>query len=256
MAVSTRSAGSSAGTPALQNPYSKLPDWFYPTSVVVVLTAFSIYGIWVTFFQHEGRWGPYGSPFYSPEFLSGLLKGTWFNFPAVLTVPWPLLFRGTCYYYRKAYFRSFFGDPRTCACEEKDNGRYRGETALPWVLNNLHRYTFYITVLVTFFLAYDALVSFWYQGHFHIGIGSVLMVINVVLLAGYTYGCHAYRHLAGGRIDQISCSPIRYQLWLAATRLNERHAAWAWVSMFSVAFVDIYIRLGMHGYLGFLGGAA
>jgi len=68
----------------------------------------------------------------------------------------------------------------------------------------------------------------------------------VVLLTGYTFGCHAWRHLAGGRLDCFSCSAsaqASHKLWRGVTRLNEHHMFWAWVSMISVGVTDLYIRL-------------
>ena len=34
--------------------------------------------------------------------------------PALLVLPFPLTFRLTCYYYRKAYYRAFFWSPPAC----------------------------------------------------------------------------------------------------------------------------------------------
>ena len=110
----------------------------------------------------------------------------------------PLAFRLTCYYYRKAYFRSFFWHPRSCAVRGAEARRYRGETAFPWVLNNFHRFAFYATVVQVGFLWFDAILAFDFHGRFGIGLGSVIMLANVLLLSGYTFGCHAFRHLAGG----------------------------------------------------------
>ncbi len=47
-------------------------------------------------------------------------------------------FRATCYYYLKAYYRSYFRDPVACAMPESRRS-YVGETAFPFILNNLHR---------------------------------------------------------------------------------------------------------------------
>ena len=231
---------------AVRNPYSALPNCLYPTFVFVTLGLFAVYGLWVVFFNREGFSAPYLSPFYSPLIHVGPIPpGVW--------VAWaPLAFRLTCYYYRKAYFRSFFWHPRSCAVEEPKRRRYRGETAFPWVLNNLHRFAFYATVVQVGFLWYDTILAFDFQGRFGIGLGSVIMLVNVLLLTGYTFGCHAFRHLAGGNLDCFSCSAsarARYQLWKGVSVLNVRHDRWAWASLFSVAGTDIYIRLLMAGVL-------
>ena len=93
----------------VRNPYSALPNWLYPSFVVLALGAFAGYAGWVVFFQREGYYAPYLSPFDSPLIKVGSIPpGVW--------VAWaPFAFRLTCYYYRKAYFRSFFWHPRSCA---------------------------------------------------------------------------------------------------------------------------------------------
>ena len=46
-----------------------------------------------------------------------------------ILVAWvPLGFRGTCYYYRKAYYRAFFWDPPACAIEEPRIAQLPGGT--------------------------------------------------------------------------------------------------------------------------------
>jgi hypothetical protein len=230
---------------AVTNPYSVLPNWLYPAFVVVALSLFGGFAFWVVFLQHDGYYAPYLSPFYSPLIKVGPIPpGVW--------VAWaPLVFRLTCYYYRKAYFRSFFWHPRSCAVTEPKR-RYRGETAFPWVLNNLHRFAFYATVVQVGFLWFDAVLAFNFGGRFGLGLGSVLMLANVVLLSAYTFGCHAFRHLAGGELDCFSCSlaaRARHRLWKGVTILNIKHDRWAWASLVSVAGTDIYIRLLMAGVL-------
>jgi len=246
VAVSGKVSGSAAADRVrVRHPYSRLPNWVYPTFVVAALSLFGAFAVWVVFFQNEGYFAPYLSPFYSPEIRVGSIPpGVW--------VAWaPLAFRMTCYYYRKAYFRSFFWHPRSCAVDEPKR-KYRGETVFPWVLNNFHRFAFYATVVQVCFLWYDAVVAFNFGGRFGIGAGSVLMLVNVLLLSGYTFGCHAFRHLAGGELDCFSCSMVaraRHKLWQGVTVLNIRHDRWAWASLMSVAGTDIYIRLLLAGVL-------
>jgi hypothetical protein len=231
---------------AVRNPYSALPNWLYPTFVVTVLSAFVVYAVFVVFFQREAYVAPYLSPFDSPLIKVGPI-------PPGIWVAWaPFVFRLTCYYYRKAYFRSFFWHPRSCGVHEPRRGTYRGETAFPWVLNNLHRFAFYATFVQVAFLWFDAIVAFDFAGRFGVGVGSVLMLGNVLLLSGYTFGCHAFRHLAGGELDCFSCSRAaraRFQLWRGITVLNVRHDRWAWASLASVLLTDVYIRALMAGVL-------
>jgi hypothetical protein len=246
VAVSRTTTSSAPPRPAVRNPYSALPNWVYPTVVVVVLTAFSLYAAWAVLFFPDGRYGPYLSPFSSPE-LHVAIAGH--AIPAGIWVFWaPLAFRATCYYYRKAIFRGFLWHPRSCAVGEPGRGTYRGETRL-FVYNNLHRFAFYVTAVQVVILWYDAVVAFVPGGSFHLGVGNALMVVNVVCLSAYTFGCHAFRHLAGGGLDCFSCHRARHRLWRGVTVLNVRHELWAWTSMFTVWSVDLYIRLLQTGVL-------
>ena len=233
-------------TVAVKHPYSSLPNWVYPTFVVLVLSAFVVYATWAVLLQPAAQAGPYLSPFDSPLIKLGPIP------PGVLVAWAPLAFRLTCYYYRKAYYRSYLWHPRSCAVPEPHRGRYRGETAFPWVLNNFHRFALYATAVQVVFLWYDAVIAFDFAGRFGIGLGTALMVLNVVLLSAYTFGCHAFRHLAGGEVDCFSCSraaKARWQLWRGVTVLNVRHDRWAWASLVSVWLTDLFIRALQHGWL-------
>jgi hypothetical protein len=231
-------------TTPVRNPYSARPNWAYPTFVVVLLTAFSLYSAWVVLFFPDGRYGPYLSPFTSPE-IHATIAG--YAIPAGIWIFWiPLAFRATCYYYRKALFRGFAWHPRSCAVGEPRRGTYRGETRL-LIVNNLHRYAFYLAGAQVLVLWYDAIAAFVSGGAFHLGLGNALLLVNVVCLSAYTYGCHAFRHLAGGDRDCFSCHRVRHRLWRGVTVLNVRHEWWAWASMFTVWGVDLYIRLLITG---------
>jgi hypothetical protein len=247
MAISERTTNAAGSVrQPVRNPYSALPNWLYPTFVVVALSAFGVYSAWIVLFQPPGQYGNYLTAFDSPLIRLGLIA------PGLFVVWIPLTFRLTCYYYRKAYSRSFFWHPLSCAVPEPDRGRYRGETAFPLILNNFHRFAFYVTVLQVGFLWFDAIVAFDFNGRFGIGVGTALILVNVLLLSGYTFGCHAFRHLAGGELDCFSCSRTaraRFQLWKGVTVLNVRHDRWAWASLASVLATDIYIRVLMHGWL-------
>src|SRR5881398_385821 len=175
--------------------------WVELIPVVVILGAFTVYATWRTFENNFYEFGPYLSPFYSP-----LIKPKWWPLsPAILILWAPLGFRATCYYYRKAYYRAFFLDPPACAVGEGRHG-YRGETSFPFVLQNVHRFFLYVAIVFLGFLAYDAVRSFRFDGRFSVGLGSLVLTGNVVLLTLYTFSCHSLRHLAGGQVDCFSCS--------------------------------------------------
>ena len=79
--------------------------------------------------------------------------------------------------------------------------------------------------------------------HLGVGVGTLVLIANPILLALYTFGCHSFRHLVGGRKDVMSNSPARKTAYDCVSCLNRRHMLWAWISMFFVGFADLYVRL-------------
>jgi hypothetical protein len=222
--------------------------WWLELLPVIIL--FGGFGIYATLRAFEGRlydWGPYLSPFYSPLLDPNHHWLPRFISPALLILGAPLGFRTTCYYYRKAYYRAFFLDPPACTVGEPGfRKNYRGETRFPFILQNVHRYFLYLAILFLCFLWYDVFRAFDFGGKFGIGLGTVIMLINVILLSAYTFSCHSLRHIVGGKLDCFSCStfgPPRHSAWSFLTVLNERHMVWAWASLISVGFTDFYIRM-------------
>jgi hypothetical protein len=264
--------------------------WLGPLLTFLGLLAFVIYATWRAF---NGNWfeirqnhqnfdnravAPYLSPFYSPLIYDAQSHHAWIQqdkpswWPtnlgfstALLILGGPVIFRFTCYYYRKAYYRSFWADPVACAVGEPRHS-YWGERRLPLVLQNIHRYTLYIAIGFLIFLWWDALYAFWWHtdragdlgsGRFGLGLGTLIMLANVVLLTGFTLGCNSLRHLVGGRLNCFSC-PARngqsgqklktsFYLWNWVSRFNARHMEWAWLSLFSVGFTDFYIMMCSRG---------
>ena len=80
---------------------------------------------------------------------------------------------------------------------------YLGERSFPLILQNFHRYFLRLSYLIWGVLVYDAVKSFWFPNGFGIGLGSLILSVNVVLLACYIFGCHAFRHLIGEPSRQI-----------------------------------------------------
>ena len=74
-----------------------------------------------------------------------LRRHWWFTSPAIIILIVPLGFRMTCYYYRKAYYRSFWLSPPACAVAEP-HAKYTGETRFPLIIQNIHRYFFYLGI--------------------------------------------------------------------------------------------------------------
>ena len=196
--------------------------WVSPLVVFIVLASFVVYATWAAFQGNHYYYGPYLSPLYSPE-LFGESPHSWFGpkpgwWPAA--IPWspallilwaPGLFRLTCYYYRGAYYKSFWADPPSCTVTEPRK-KYLGENSFPLIIQNVHRYFLYIALFFILFLAYDVWKALWFtdaatgEESFGLGVGTLVLAVNVVFLGGYTLGCHSLRHAIGGfKIGRASC---------------------------------------------------
>ncbi len=191
----------------------------------------------------------YLSPFYSPYLNPGWRPG-WLS-PALLVLIFPLGFRGTCYYYRKAYYRSFFMDPMGCAVGER-KGTYRGESKFPFILQNLHRYFLYAALVFIVILWIDVFKAFTIDGRFGAGLGSFAILFSTGFITLYTFSCHSLRHIVGGRLDCFSCAVAggpRHTAWSWVSRLNEHHMGFAWWSLLFVCLGDFYVRLCSMGLI-------
>ncbi|HEV2844702.1 MAG TPA: succinate dehydrogenase, partial [Thermoanaerobaculia bacterium] len=71
----------------------------------------------------------------------------------------------------------------------------------------------------------------------------LVLAANVCLLGSYTLGCHSLRHLVGGRRDNLGAAPAQLTAYRCVGCFNRRHMRWAWASLFSVMFSDLYVRL-------------
>ncbi len=248
-------------TPRYRFGYTNRKDvwWARPLIIFIGLSAFVIYVTWAALQGEHYTSGPYISPLYSPE-LFGDSSHSWFGpkpgwwpgilpwSPALLVLWAPGLFRLTCYYYRGAYYKSFWADPPSCTVSEPRK-KYRGENSFPLIIQNIHRYFLYIALFFIIFLSIDVWKALWFtntvtgEKSFGLGVGTLVLAINAVLLAGYTFGCHSLRHMVGGFLDRLSGAPIRRKVYMCVSCFNRRHMLWAWMSLFWVAFTDIYVRL-------------
>lgn len=233
--------------------------WLQPLVTFVVFASFVVYSTWAAFQGEHYHFGPYLSPFYSPE-LFGDSPHAWFGpkpawwpawllFSPALLILWaPGGFRLTCYYYRGAYYKAFWADPPSCAVGEPRSG-YRGERSFPLIVQNVHRYFLYLALLFLPILAWDVWKALWFTDpatggtSFGLGVGTLVLALNVVFLGGYTLGCHSLRHLVGGVRDRLSGAPARFAAYRCVGCFNRRHMPWAWTSLVWVAFTDFYVRL-------------
>ncbi|OBJ74187.1 hypothetical protein [Mycobacterium sp. 1274756.6] len=239
--------------------------WLQPLLVNLGLGAFILYAT-VRAFWGRDYWVDdyhYLTPFYSPCISASCVPnashlGVWFgHFPpwiplGMLVLPILLAFRVTCYYYRKAYYRSVWQSPTGCAVPEPRKG-YTGETRFPLIFQNGHRYFFYLASAILLLNTYDAAAAFYSadanngQGGFGFGLGNIILVANVALLWAYTGGCHSCRHVIGGRLKHFSKHPVRYWLWTKVSWFNARHMTFAWITLGTLAFTDFYVWMVSSG---------
>jgi len=226
--------------------------WLAPLTTFTVFFGFIIYATFRAFWGKYYFSEPYLSPFYSPC-LGDCVEGAsdfgqpfqaWPLSAALIILIFPLGFRMTCYYYRKAYYRAFWLSPPACAVAEP-HGSYSGETRFPLILQNMHRWFWYAAVAVGLVLTFDVFLAFrpahGESDGIHMGLGTLLMIVNVVLIWAYTLGCHSCRHIMGGRLRHFSKHPVRYKLWTWVSKLNGNHARYAWASLISIWVVDLYV---------------
>ena len=249
-----------------------IPGGWVQLLTVTVFVTFIVYSTWAVLQGNHYYASPYLSPFYSPVLFTtsdvpgaAPLDHAWFGdvaerggraslpaSPALLILAFPGSFRFTCYYYRKAYYRVV----RRLAAGLRGRAARRGTRSTAarrrcCSFQNLHRYALYFALAVhpdprpttrssrSSATASSASAS-----------AAIILSINAVLLAGYTFGCHSFRHLIGGREDCMSlrqATRCKYGAWKHATWFNERHMQFAWVSLFWVMFTDLYVRLRLDG---------
>ena len=238
--------------------------WVQPLFTALGLGGFVAYATWAAFQGRDYFFGNYLSPFYSPEIFGPsphawlgpipFALPAWLPFSPALLILWaPGGFRLTCYYYRGAYYKAFWADPPSCTVGEP-RSVYRGEAAFPLILQNVHRYFLYLALPFLLILAHDVWKALWFPAasggvRFGVGVGTLVLLVNVLLLGSYTLSCHSLRHLVGGGSDELSKRPLCMTAYGCVSALNRRHMLWAWLSLFWVAFSDVYVRLLARGVL-------
>ena len=260
--------------------------WSMPSAIAIGLVAFLVYGTWCAWQgQHYYFHGPAGqnylSPFFSPLFyetqaavasgkpslhawMSGAKPDWWPAFlpfaPAVLILWAPAGFRFTCYGFRGHYYKGLWADPMSCAVGEPAfrGNKYRGEAKWPLLIQNSHRYFLYVIIVLLLVKFYDMYEMLWFfddpakadlaHRHFGLGVGSLVLLAEPILLALYVGGCHSLRHLVAGRKDVIGTG-INRKRYDCVSCLNRKHMLWGWASLLWIMFADVYVRLCSMGVI-------
>ena len=193
------------------------------------------------------------SPLFSPNILEWNLFGlnewaktapSWIN-AAILIIWIPFGFRGTCYYMRRVYYRSFFASPAACWVDEPQINKslgYKGEK-MAFVINNLHRYFLYAAMIILLIKWWDVTHTMTFNDGLGISIGTLVMGIEAFLLTMYVTSCHALRHLAGGVLDRwtTGISRFRGRLFKRISIFNKSHGFWFWTSLIFVFLGDLWV---------------
>ena len=210
--------------------------WLQPLLTVAALVAFIVYSSLRAFEDANYFSAPYISPFYSPclttacegDTFPELFSGPSFLSPALYILVVPLGFRLTCYYYRKAYYRSFWLSPPACAVAEPHAHVHRRDP-LPAGLPErapvlllpgpgLQRRP-HVRRRAGVPRRATSSGSTW-------GSARSCSLVNAALLWLYSLSCHSCRHVVGGRLKHFSAHPVRYRAWTLVSRLNAPpHAA-------------------------------
>ena len=225
--------------------------WTEPVWMAVALTAALIYtAVRVVMWDGSIHYDDHRvtSPIFSPDVLHMLHITNhpgWMN-SAMLILWIPFGFRGTCYYMRRVYHRTFFQNPTGCMVSKPGISYtvdYKGEKGL-FILNNIHRYMLYLAILVLSVKFYDVLLTTRFDdGSRAVSIGTMVLGIEAFLLFMYVASCHAFRHLFGGGMDQWrgGISGIFGSIYRWVSGVNVHHAFWFWTSLAMVFLGDLFV---------------
>ena len=240
--------------------------WSQPFLMGFSLTLAMIYTFWRLIIYDTGIYYEQDgsivmSPLFSPNILEWNIFGlstwdhpSWVN-AAILIIWIPFGFRGTCYYMRRVYYRSFFVSPAACWVDEPEiNKKHsKGEKGV-FILNNLHRYFLYAAMIIILIKWWDVTHTLTFNEGYGFSLGTFVMGIEAFLLTMYVTSCHALRHLAGGVLDRwtTGISKIRGYLFGKLSIANRSHGFWFWISLAFVFIGDLWVLAVNEGYFSFL----
>jgi hypothetical protein len=237
--------------------------WLQPLAMAAAFVVFIIYATFRGLINRDFQFGHgtavypesayFLSPFYSPLLALPSWVPAIFG-PAIFVMWMPAGFRLTCYYGRKAYYRSLFGDPPACAVAEFCKPHYKGERGF-WAFQNIHRYFLYLALLLVCMHIYHVTEACRWPAAggegmtFGMSVGTLVLAVDLMFLALYVFSCHSLRHLVGGGLDCFrgGSGESRYKAWSIVTKLNLYHGTFFWLSLFTVGFADFYIWMVASG---------
>ena len=234
-----------ASTQRIDNWWTE-PFWMASALTIAVLYTGMRVLIWDGDIQYDNH--RVTSPIFSPDVLH-LLHITnhpgWMN-SAMLILWIPFGFRGTCYYMRRVYHRTFFQNPTGCMIAKPELNYaigYKGEKGL-FILNNIHRYMLYLAILILSVKFYDVILTTKFSdGSRAISIGTLILGIESFLLLMYVTSCHAFRHLFGGGMNRWrgGLSGVFGSLYRTVSKVNVHHSFWFWTSLAMVFLGDLFV---------------
>ena len=116
-------------------------------------------------------------------------------------------------------------------------------------MQNVHRYFLYVALLFLLVLSYDVYQALWFtdpatgEKSFGIGVGTLVLASNVSCSPDTRWD--VIPCATSSADTSIGClgAPVRKRMYDCSSCLNRAHMRWAWASLFSVAFADLYVRL-------------
>ena len=224
--------------------------WVQPLVVFLGLSAFIVYSTWAAFQGQHFRFGPYLSPFYSPELFgpptaglaecrldAGLGHGGDADPLGARRISRHLLLLS------RRLLQSLLGRPASCTVGEPRK-KYLGERSFPLIVQNIHRYFLYLALVFLVILAHDVWDAFWFDGQFGIGVGTLVLLTNLVLLTSL----HIRLPLASPSGRRLSRPAGRSPARKTSLRLRElpepaTHAVCVVQPFHRWHFADLYVRM-------------
>ena len=228
--------------------------WLNPLWMAIALTFALVYTfLRLFFFDGQIHYDNHRvtSPIFSPDVihLFSLNVPLWVN-SAMLILWIPFGFRGTCYYMRRVYYRTFFASPPACMVSEPKIAKslgYKGEKGL-FIFNNIHRYMLYLAMIILVMKYIDVFHTLKFhlsdgEIKYGISLGTLVLALESFLLTMYVTSCHAFRHLMGGFSKRWGkgFSGIFGNLFRKVSSINIHHGFWFWTSLGMVFLGDLFV---------------